>query len=71
MSRKTPNFDNHDLKVLTLKECAEIIGISFETLKRMNRRGEGPKTIQLSPRRIGVRIVDLRAWQDARIKQAA
>ena len=57
-----------DLRVITLQETAKALGVSFATLQRMNIRGEGPKTIRLSPRRIGVRIIDLKEWQQERVR---
>jgi predicted DNA-binding transcriptional regulator AlpA len=55
-----------ELRVITLEETAKILGVSFATLLRMKARNEGPPTIKLSQRRIGVRIVDLREWQEKR-----
>jgi predicted DNA-binding transcriptional regulator AlpA len=57
-----------DLRVISLQETAKALGISFATLQRMNIRGEGPKTIRLSTRRVGVRIIDLKEWQQARLR---
>jgi predicted DNA-binding transcriptional regulator AlpA len=57
-----------DLRVITLQEFAESQGISFATLQRMIKRGEGPKIIRLSPRRVGVRVIDGREWQQARVR---
>ena len=57
-----------DLKVLTLKEWAVLNNFSFMTGKRLIARGEGPTTIQLSPRRVGVRVVDNARWQAARLR---
>jgi predicted DNA-binding transcriptional regulator AlpA len=58
----------NDLRVLTLNETADNLGISIATLKRMNADGLGPKTIQLSVRRVGVRVIDLQRWQEARLR---
>jgi predicted DNA-binding transcriptional regulator AlpA len=54
-----------DLRVLTLREVADHLGMSLATLKRMN---DGPRTIRLSTRRVGVRVVDLRQWQEGRVR---
>ena len=56
-----------DLRVMTLQEAADLSGISFATLKRMGP--DGPKTIRISTRRVGVRVIDLRLWQEARLGQ--
>jgi predicted DNA-binding transcriptional regulator AlpA len=57
-----------ELRVLSLKEWAALCGFSFMTGKRLLARGEGPTTIQLSPRRVGVRVIDHRKWQEARLR---
>jgi predicted DNA-binding transcriptional regulator AlpA len=57
-----------DLRVITLQEFATSQGISFATLQRMIARGDGPKTIRLSTRRVGVRVADARAWQQERVQ---
>ena len=57
-----------DLRVITLQEFAASQGISFATVQRMIARGEGPPVIKLSTRRVGVRIIDLKEWQAARVR---
>jgi hypothetical protein len=34
----------------------------------MFAEGRGPKTIQLSHRRVGVRVIDNRLWQEERLR---
>jgi predicted DNA-binding transcriptional regulator AlpA len=58
----------NDLRVIALPDVAKTLGISFATLKREIARGAGPKTIRLSTRRVGVRVGDLRVWQEARVR---
>jgi predicted DNA-binding transcriptional regulator AlpA len=57
-----------DLRVITLQEFAASQGLSFATVQRMIARGEGPRTIRLSLRRVGVRIIDLKEWQQSRVR---
>jgi hypothetical protein len=57
-----------ELRVLTLREFANLNSISFQTAKRMFAEGRGPKTVQLSHRRVGVRVIDNRIWQESRIR---
>jgi len=52
-------------KVISLPEAAHIAGVSPDTLRRCHKRQE-LKIIKLSPRRVGVRLSDLRAFIDAR-----
>jgi predicted DNA-binding transcriptional regulator AlpA len=48
--------------VLTDKQVCELIGISTDTLWRLERKGDAPPRIQLSPRRHGRRLADVRRW---------
>jgi predicted DNA-binding transcriptional regulator AlpA len=59
-----------ELKVLTLREFAALNGFSFMTVKRLFKAGQGPVTIQLSPKRVGIRMIDARRWQEARLRSA-
>jgi predicted DNA-binding transcriptional regulator AlpA len=47
-------------------QAATLINISADTLDRMHQRGEGPKRIKLSARRVGFRMRDIRAWLNER-----
>ena len=52
-------------RVVSLSEAAHLAGVSPDTLRRCHARKE-IKIIKLSPRRVGVRLSDLRAFIDAR-----
>ena len=52
--------------VIRLPAAAELIGIHADTLRRMCKRGDGPRLLQLSPRCYGVRQADLDAWLETR-----
>jgi predicted DNA-binding transcriptional regulator AlpA len=56
-------------RIRSLREYAELNGISIATLRRLIRTGEGPTTTRLSTRRVGVRDDHGRQWQDARAVQ--
>ena len=51
-----------DLQVLDYNVSARTAGITRRTLERMIADGEGPATVQLSPRRVGILRSDLKAW---------
>jgi predicted DNA-binding transcriptional regulator AlpA len=59
-----PGFES----VLVVDEptAVKLAGLSPRTWDRMRARGETPPITQLSERRIGYRIFDLRMWLDAR-----
>jgi len=57
-----------DLKVLTLREWAALNTLSFETAKGLIAKGLGPRIVQLSARRVGVRVIDNRIWQESRLR---
>ena len=54
-----PPIDALDIhRVISEAAAAHLQGVSPDTLKRMSARGEGPRRIKLSPRRIGYRLSD-------------
>ena len=57
--------------ILTLEQFAALNSISAQTLYRTIKRGEGPKVVRLSPRRLGIRESDGAKWQAARIQDRA
>lgn len=67
MNDRAPSPDIARERVLSLADAAEIAGISTVTLRRLIARGEGPRTVRPSPRRIGVRARDLAAWLEGRL----
>jgi predicted DNA-binding transcriptional regulator AlpA len=54
------------VRVLDEPTAIELAGVSPRTWDRMRARGETPPITKLSERRIGYRLVDLKAWLDAR-----
>ena len=54
-----------DLKVLTLKEWCKLNTLSFATGKRILASGD---RVQLSARRVGIRVIDNRIWQEERLR---
>jgi predicted DNA-binding transcriptional regulator AlpA len=51
-------------QVVSPATAARLMNISRVTLWRMWRRGEGPKKLQVSPNRCGVRLRDIQAYLD-------
>jgi predicted DNA-binding transcriptional regulator AlpA len=58
-------------RVLTFTEWCQLNSISRTTGKRLIRAGEGPRIIDLAPRRIGIRESDNAAWQASRMRDRA
>jgi prophage regulatory protein len=56
-------------RIVSLKEAANVTGLSIATLRRLIDRGEGPSVTQLSTRRLGFRESHLNKWLNARIRQ--
>jgi hypothetical protein len=52
-------------KVVSLPEAAHLAGVSPDTLRRCHKRNE-LTIIKMSPRRVGVRLSDLKAFIDGR-----
>jgi predicted DNA-binding transcriptional regulator AlpA len=55
-----------DDRVISFEQAAAVSDVSVPTFRRIIGRNEGPRVTQLSPRRCGVRVKDLRAWLDSR-----
>jgi excisionase family DNA binding protein len=53
---------------LTVKEAAERLGLSTNTLNRWRGTGEGPAFLKLG-RRVLYREEDLAAWEQSRLRQ--
>ena len=47
---------------LTLNQTCEVVNLSRSTIYRMEKRGDFPKRVQLSPNRVGFRTSDLKKW---------
>lgn len=66
MSKLTAVSGLDDMRVVDLPECARIAGVSLSTFRRRIDAGDGPPLVRMSPRRIGVRAVDLKRWIEGR-----
>jgi predicted DNA-binding transcriptional regulator AlpA len=62
---------DHDARVLTVAQWAELTGISTRTAKRLLARGDGPRRVKLSANRIGIPLGAHRAWLQARERGSA
>ena len=60
-----------DDRVLSFKQWCEINGFSRSTGQRLIAAGNGPRFIQLSEKRIGVRVGENPRWQDSRLIETA
>jgi predicted DNA-binding transcriptional regulator AlpA len=56
-------------RVLSFPQWAKLVGLSERTGREIIQRGDGPKVVQLSPNRIGIRISDHREWLAARTRK--
>jgi predicted DNA-binding transcriptional regulator AlpA len=55
-------------RLITERSTAEILGISVDTLRRLNRRGEGPPRRKISPRRVGYKLSEVEAYRDGKLQ---
>jgi len=67
MSQNNPIGADDD-RVMTIPEWAKLNSFSTCTGRRIIAAGKGPKVIELSARRLGVRVADNRAWQATRTR---
>jgi predicted DNA-binding transcriptional regulator AlpA len=58
-----------DWAVLTDQQTVELLGVSRDTLKRLDRVGDGPPRVNLSPRRHGRTVGGLRKWIQRRLSK--
>jgi predicted DNA-binding transcriptional regulator AlpA len=66
MNEELRQFLGDDV-VVTDHEFRVMAGnMSRPTLHRLDKKGEGPPKIQLSARRVGRRLGDVRAWLQSR-----
>jgi hypothetical protein len=66
--KKNEHLTADDLKVLTKREWAKLMSLSWETARHLIMAGKGPPLIQLSTRRVGIRMIDAARWQEERMK---
>jgi predicted DNA-binding transcriptional regulator AlpA len=59
----------HRDQVFSFGEWCSINGFSKATGQRLLRAGKGPRVLQLSARRIGIRESDNAAWQQSRVRK--
>jgi predicted DNA-binding transcriptional regulator AlpA len=55
-------------RVLTFKQWCEANAFSEKTGARILKSGTGPRVVQLSERRIGIRLSDNDAWLESRVR---
>jgi predicted DNA-binding transcriptional regulator AlpA len=66
MQMSDRDFSNlPDRVVVTEAQLSEITSLCPTTLYRMRKRGEGPPRVQLSARRVGYRMSEIRKWLNA------
>ena len=58
-------------RVLTFREWCTVNNFSVWTGRRLVKNGEGPRILQLSARRPGVRVRDNIEWQESRARTSA
>ena len=58
--------ERDDQRVMTFRQWCDLNGFSKDTGRRLIKAGQGPKILQLSPRRIGITVANNRKWQKSR-----
>jgi prophage regulatory protein len=52
-------------RIISRRQAAEMAGFSEDTAARLEKAGKFPKSIRLSPRRVGYRVEDVTHWLEA------
>jgi hypothetical protein len=60
-----------DWAVLTDQQTTQLLGVSLDTLGRLDRAGDGPPRVKLSPRRHGRPVGGLRKWIQERVSTSS
>jgi hypothetical protein len=67
-AERSRRLRDDDDAVMTFMEWCDLNGFSRATGIRIKNSGNGPRFIQMSPRRIGITRRDNRIWQDKSAK---
>jgi predicted DNA-binding transcriptional regulator AlpA len=59
------------LKVISVPETADLIGVHITTVNRWYAAGTFVKKVRLGPNRVGFLAEDVHAWIEARLDHAA
>jgi predicted DNA-binding transcriptional regulator AlpA len=60
-----------DRRIVSVKQSAEIAGVSLMTWARLQRLGDTPPVVRISPHRIGYMLSDVIAWLESRKERAS
>jgi predicted DNA-binding transcriptional regulator AlpA len=64
-----PVSEGSDDEILDTRQLAEWLGVSVQWAEIARLKGTGPRFVSISPRRIGYRRGDVRAWLRKRSHQ--
>jgi hypothetical protein len=67
LKAKEVNYSGLD-RVLSILQWCALNGFSEDTGRRILASGKGPKVLQLSSNRIGIRASDNKTWQDGLVR---
>jgi hypothetical protein len=57
-----------DDRCLSFRQWCELNGIGLRTGRRILANGTGPTVTMLTDKRIGIRVIDNRRWQESRAR---
>lgn len=60
-------WDLPDHRMLSRAELANLLGVSIDTLDRLEARGEAPPRVRISPRRWGYPVGAYKQWYAAKL----
>jgi prophage regulatory protein len=67
-SRKRRRQQRHRLRILRIAAVCDRVGVSKTTIWRLERRGQFPKHLSISPGAIGWLEADIERWISARVE---
>jgi hypothetical protein len=67
--RSVPQVGNDDDVVLPFLDWVMLAGLTETTAREMRMRGEGPRCIKLTDKKLGVTLGEHRRWVKSRMEQ--
>lgn len=70
MSIQTAQIDESVIVQYSEKQAAKLLNLSPKTLQKYRIIGGGPRFVHVSARCVRYRLVDLREWQESRLRES-
>jgi hypothetical protein len=69
--RPVPMVGDDGDVILTFQEWCDMAGLPESTARELRARGQGPRCVNLTGKKLGVTLAEHRRWTKARMERAA